>query len=83
MIRSALLPRSAALVTNPALSEWPAKSEGWSPAQALRQVQLEFLADPALRHPFYWASFIPIGTWGPVEFTEGKSQGGPEAGTPH
>jgi CHAT domain-containing protein len=35
-------------------------------AEALRQVQLEMLANPALRRPRYWASFIPIGAWGPL-----------------
>jgi CHAT domain-containing protein len=35
-------------------------------AEALRQVQLEMLARPARRHPLYWASFIPIGAWGPI-----------------
>jgi CHAT domain-containing protein len=37
-------------------------------SEALRQVQLEMLRDPALAHPYYWASFIPIGAWGPLEF---------------
>ena len=41
-------------------------------AQALRSVQLAMLAE-GLR-PYYWASFIPIGAWGPVDF--GESKGG-------
>jgi CHAT domain-containing protein len=35
-------------------------------AEALRQVQLEMLANPARRRPRYWASFIPIGAWSPL-----------------
>jgi len=35
-------------------------------AEALRRVQLEMLANPARRRPLYWASFIPIGAWGPL-----------------
>jgi CHAT domain-containing protein/Tfp pilus assembly protein PilF len=35
-------------------------------AEALRRVQLEMLASPALRRPLYWASFIPIGAWDPL-----------------
>jgi len=33
---------------------------------AVRQVQLGFLADPQLRHPFYWAPFIGSGQPGPL-----------------
>ena len=36
--------------------------------EALRSVQLELLKSPVYRHPFYWASFIPIGAWGPITF---------------
>ncbi|MFY9224199.1 MAG: DUF2225 domain-containing protein, partial [Blastocatellia bacterium] len=32
-------------------------------AEALRQVQLELLANPTTRHPYYWASFIQSGEW--------------------
>ena len=39
-------------------------------AEALRQVQLAMLKDPALRRPYYWASFIPIGASGPIKFDE-------------
>ena len=37
-------------------------------SEALRKVQLEMLGDPTFRHPFYWASFVPIGATGPIEF---------------
>jgi CHAT domain-containing protein len=26
-------------------------------------VQLEFLKNPKYQHPYYWASFIPSGSW--------------------
>jgi HEAT repeat protein/CHAT domain-containing protein len=41
------------------------RGEGRS--QALRQVQLEMLQDAELAHPFYWASFIPVGDWRPIK----------------
>jgi CHAT domain-containing protein len=37
---------------------------------ALRRVQLRMLASPATRHPFYWASFIQSGAWGPLATSE-------------
>ncbi|ANB74935.1 hypothetical protein AYM40_21020 [Paraburkholderia phytofirmans OLGA172] len=30
---------------------------------ALRQVQLDMLTHPELRHPYYWAGFVPLGDW--------------------
>jgi CHAT domain-containing protein/Tfp pilus assembly protein PilF len=36
---------------------------GQGRSEALRQVQLEMLANPLRRHPFYWASFIQSGEW--------------------
>ena len=41
--------------------------QGLGRGEALRRVQLEMLAKPARRHPFYWASFIQAGEWGPLE----------------
>jgi CHAT domain-containing protein/Tfp pilus assembly protein PilF len=35
-------------------------------AEALRAVQLEMLEDTWTRHPYYWASFVPIGAWGAI-----------------
>ncbi|MGB3201923.1 MAG: CHAT domain-containing protein [Nodosilinea sp.] len=32
-------------------------------AEALRQAQLEFLNNPATRHPLYWAPFVMLGSW--------------------
>ncbi len=33
---------------------------------ALRQVQRALLADPATRHPYFWAGFIQAGDWRPL-----------------
>jgi len=35
-------------------------------SEALRHAQLSMLARPELSHPYYWASFIPIGNWTPL-----------------
>jgi CHAT domain-containing protein len=40
------------------------KGEGRS--AALRSVQEALLADPARRHPYYWAAFVPLGNWTPL-----------------
>jgi CHAT domain-containing protein len=40
---------------------------GSSRAGALRNVQLAMLKSPARRHPYYWASFIQSGAWGPLD----------------
>ena len=32
-------------------------------SSGLRRVRLEFLKDPKLKHPYYWASFIQSGEW--------------------
>lgn len=37
--------------------------QGAGRSAALRQVQLRMLKNPARRHPYYWASFIPSGEW--------------------
>jgi CHAT domain-containing protein/tetratricopeptide (TPR) repeat protein len=42
-------------------------------SEALRNVQLEMLRNPATSHPFYWASFIPIGDWRPISMTQPNS----------
>jgi CHAT domain-containing protein len=41
----------------------------------LRQVQLEMLRNPALRSPYFWASFVLSGDWGALAFD--ANQGGP------
>ena len=38
-------------------------ARGIGRSEALRQVQLRMLDDPALRHPYYWAAFLPLGDW--------------------
>ena len=40
------------------------KGEGRS--GALRAAQKAMIANPARRHPAYWAAFIPIGDWRPL-----------------
>jgi len=40
------------------------KGEGRS--AALRHAQLAMLENPELAHPYYWASFVPIGNWNPL-----------------
>jgi CHAT domain-containing protein/Tfp pilus assembly protein PilF len=42
------------------------QNEGRS--DALRQVQLEMLNSQEYQHPYYWAAFVPIGDWSPMEF---------------
>jgi CHAT domain-containing protein/Tfp pilus assembly protein PilF len=44
-------------------------------AEALRHTQLEMLRSPVWRHPYYWASFIPIGAWGPIGLTSEGGEG--------
>ncbi|NEQ81057.1 MAG: tetratricopeptide repeat protein, partial [Moorea sp. SIO2I5] len=34
--------------------------------EALRQTQLDMLKDETYQHPYYWASFIVSGNWGPM-----------------
>lgn len=40
------------------------KGEGRS--EALRHAQLELMQNPKYSHPYYWASFLPIGDWTPL-----------------
>jgi CHAT domain-containing protein/Tfp pilus assembly protein PilF len=46
---------------------------GTGRSQALREVQLSLIEDPDRRHPFFWASFIPVGAWGPVALPLGAT----------
>ncbi|HUQ07393.1 MAG TPA: CHAT domain-containing tetratricopeptide repeat protein [Kofleriaceae bacterium] len=39
---------------------------------ALRAAQLAMLASPDRRHPYFWASFIPSGDWGPMHTAAGR-----------
>ena len=39
---------------------------GEARGEALRQVQLEMLESEDRNHPFYWAAFIPSGSWLPL-----------------
>jgi CHAT domain-containing protein len=54
-----------------------AAGEGRS--EALRRVQLEMLGSEEYSHPYYWASFIPIGAWGPIEGPTGAAERPPSA----
>jgi len=36
-------------------------------AEALRQAQLKIMQRPGWSHPFFWASFVPVGEWGSLE----------------
>ena len=40
---------------------------GEARGEALRQVQLEMLRSEDRSHPFYWAAFIPSGSWLPLD----------------
>lgn len=40
---------------------------GESRVEALRSTQLKMMGDPKYRHPYYWASFIQSGAWGPLK----------------
>jgi CHAT domain-containing protein len=35
-------------------------------SEALRHAQQNLMADPKYAHPYYWASFVPIGNWTPL-----------------
>jgi CHAT domain-containing protein len=39
------------------------EERGLSKAAALAEAQREFIASPALAHPFFWAPFILMGNW--------------------
>ncbi len=41
--------------------------DGRGRGDSLREVQLQMIAKPARRHPFYWASFIQAGDWRPLD----------------
>ncbi|MDI1428302.1 CHAT domain-containing tetratricopeptide repeat protein [Polyangium sorediatum] len=41
--------------------------EGKGRAEAMRESQLALLGRPDHSHPYYWASFIVSGAWGPLE----------------
>ena len=40
---------------------------GEARGEALRQVQLEMIQSEERNHPFYWAAFIPSGSWLPLD----------------
>ena len=40
--------------------------QGEGRAAALRRTQRALMASAKFSHPYYWASFIPIGNWNPL-----------------
>jgi CHAT domain-containing protein len=46
--------------------------QGEGRSAALRSAQRAMAAKPALSHPYYWASFIPIGDWSPLPSRPGS-----------
>ena len=51
-------------------------------SEALRSVQLAMLRSESRSHPFYWASFIPIGARGPIAWAESREAGQEISGAP-
>jgi len=51
-------------------------------SEALRSVQLEMLRSENRSHPFYWASFIPIGARGPIVWEDAREPGEEISGSP-
>ena len=43
-------------------------------AAALRKAQLELRSRPATRHPFFWAGFIAVGDWRPLDASPAPSR---------
>jgi len=37
-------------------------------SDALRQTQLEMLNSQDYQHPYFWAAFVPVGDWTPMEY---------------
>lgn len=47
-------------------------NKGAGRADALRAVQLQMLANPKTRHPYYWAGFIESGAWSNISLNNLK-----------
>ena len=41
--------------------------KGKGRSAALREAQRAMIANPVTQHPFYWAAFVPIGAWTPLQ----------------
>lgn len=50
-------------------------TDGAGRAEALRRAQLDLMRTPRYAHPYYWASFIQSGAWGPLQ-DEGSGDDG-------
>jgi CHAT domain-containing protein len=46
--------------------------QGDGRSSALRRAQRAMSANPAFSHPYYWASFMPIGDWSPLPSHSGS-----------
>jgi len=46
---------------------------GVSRSAALREAQLAIKASSGHSHPYYWAAFVPIGNWRPLQGTVARS----------
>jgi CHAT domain-containing protein len=42
-------------------------ARGTGRAEALRRAKLRLLRQPKFAHPYYWAAFIPAGSWTPLD----------------
>lgn len=49
--------------------------EGKGRGESLRQVQLEMLARKEYAHPYFWAAFIPSGSWEKMDFVVAPAGG--------
>ena len=47
-------------------------------AAALREAQRAMIADPATRHPYYWAAFVLVGRWTPLSDDPSMRASAPE-----
>ena len=48
--------------------------KGWKKNHALRMAKIDYMKSANKLHydPFYWASFILVGDWNPIEFPDQK-----------
>ena len=60
------------IVTNKIISDYTVNlDQGQSKDNALRSAKLTFIntADPLLKHPFYWSTFVNVGNQEPISFS--------------
>ncbi len=61
-----LWPVSDSVTRHMMTSYYAGLKEGLGRSEALRRAQLAMLARSGRGHPFYWASFIQLGSWAPL-----------------